>query len=472
MTKVSEFIMRIEFLLRQLALAAVLLAGAPAWAESGQVHEYSLDNGMRVIVKEDHRAPVVVSQVWYRIGSSYEHAGITGISHVLEHMMFKGTDKHGPGEFSRIIAENGGRENAFTSRDYTAYFQQLEQSRLPVALELEADRMRNLLLPEEEFSKEVRVVMEERRLRTEDKPEALTFEQFNAAAFLNSPYRNPVIGWMTDLESMNIQDLERWYQRWYAPNNAILVVAGDVDPDAVAKLAAQHFGPHRAEEVAPPKPRTEVEQKGLRRIRVQAPAEVPYLLLGYKVPALLTAENDWEPYALEVLAGILDGGQSARLARILVRDRQLAAEAGAGYDLYGRQQTLFLLDATPAEGVDIEEVEKALRGQIQRLRSEPVSAAELERVKAQVVAGRVYEEDSIFYQAMKIGRLESIGLDWRVGEQYVERIQAITAEQLQAVARKYLVEDRLTVARLDPLPMDAEARARARAAGMAGSPRH
>ncbi|HSH29115.1 MAG TPA: pitrilysin family protein, partial [Thiohalobacter sp.] len=434
--------------------------------------EYSLDNGMRVIVKEDHRAPVVVSQVWYRIGSSYEHAGITGISHVLEHMMFKGTDKHGPGEFSRIIAENGGRENAFTSRDYTAYFQQLEQSRLPVALELEADRMRNLLLPEEEFNKEVRVVMEERRLRTEDKPEALTFEQFNATAFLNSPYRNPIIGWMTDLESMNIQDLERWYQRWYAPNNAILVVAGDVDPDAVAKLAAQHFGPHQAEAVAPPKPRIEVEQKGVRRIRVQAPAEVPYLLLGYKVPVLLTAENEWEPYALEVLAGILDGGQSARLARILVRDRQLVAEAGAGYDLYGRQQSLFLLDATPAEGVDVEAVEKALRGQIQRLRSEPVAAAELERVKAQVVAGRVYEEDSIFYQAMKIGQLESIGLDWRVGEQYVARIQAITAEQLQAVARKYLVEDRLTIARLDPLPMDAEARARARAADMAGGPRH
>lgn len=458
--------MKIEFLLRQLALAAALLAGAPAWAGSGQVHEYSLDNGMRVIVKEDHRAPVVVSQVWYRIGSSYERAGITGISHVLEHMMFKGTEKHGPGEFSRIIAENGGRENAFTSRDYTAYFQQLEKSRLPVALELEADRMRNLLLPEDEFRKEVQVVMEERRLRTEDKPEALTFEQFNATAFLNSPYRNPVIGWMTDLESLDIGDLEDWYRRWYAPNNAILVVVGDVDPDAVAGLAAKHFGPLRAEDVEPSKPRTEVEQKGVRRIQVQAPAEVPYILLGYKVPVLLTAEESWEPYALEVLAGILDGGQSARLSRILVRDRQLVAEAAAGYDLHNRQQSLFLLDATPAEGVDVDTVEQALRGQIRRLRSEPVSPAELERVKAQVVADRVYQDDSIFYQAMKIGMLESVGLDWRVGEEYVERIQSVTAEQLQAVARKYLIEQRLTIARLDPLPMDAEARARARAAGM------
>lgn len=464
--------MKIVRLLRQLALAAALLAGAPAWAESGQVHEYSLDNGMRVIVKEDHRAPVVVSQVWYRIGSSYERAGITGISHVLEHMMFKGTEKHGPGEFSRIIAENGGRENAFTSRDYTAYFQQLEQSRLPVALELEADRMRNLLLPEDEFRKEVQVVMEERRLRTEDKPEALTFEQFNATAFLNSPYRNPVIGWMTDLEHLEIGDLEDWYRRWYAPNNAILVVVGDVDPDAVAGLAAKHFGPLEAENVGTPKPRTEVEQKGVRRIQVQAPAEVPYVLLGYKVPVLLTAEESWEPYALEVLAGILDGGQSARLPRNLVRDRQLVAEAAAGYDLYNRQQTLFLLDATPAEGVDVDTVEQALRGQIRRLRSEPVSPAELERVKAQVVADRVYQDDSIFYQAMKIGMLESVGLDWRVGEEYVERIQSVTAEQLQAVARKYLVEKRLTIARLDPLPMDAEARARARAAQRAGGHGH
>jgi zinc protease len=214
-----------------LLLVASLLSGAAAAAPG--VHEFMLDNGMKLIVKPDHRAPVVVSQVWYKVGSSYEHDGITGVSHVLEHMMFKGTKKHGPGEFSRIIAENGGRENAFTSRDYTAYFQSLEKSRLPVAFELEADRMRNLRLDADEFAKEVRVVMEERRLRTEDNAQALTYEQFNATAFINSPYRNPIIGWMDDLEGMALEDLQRWYERWYAPNNAVLVVAGDVDPEAV-----------------------------------------------------------------------------------------------------------------------------------------------------------------------------------------------------------------------------------------------
>lgn len=464
--------MMITRVLRKFVLGCTLLATPLAWAESTKVSEYTLDNGMQVIVKEDHRAPVVVSQVWYKIGSSYEPDGITGISHVLEHMMFKGTQKHGPGEFSRIIAENGGRENAFTSRDYTAYFQQLEKSRLPVAFELEADRMRNLLLEDKEFQKEVQVVMEERRMRTEDKPESLTFEQFNAAAFVNSPYRNPTIGWMTDLKSLKIDDLRDWYRRWYAPNNAILVVAGDVEPDSVAKLAAKYFGPLKAENIEPAKPRTEIAQRGMRRITVQAPAEVPYLLLGYKVPVLLTAEQDWEPYALEVLAGILDGGESARLSRILVREKQQVVDAGAGYDLYDRQKSLFLLDATPAEGVSVDTVEEALRQQVQQLRSEPVTEAELERVKAQVVADHVYEDDSIFYQAMQVGQLEAVGLDWRTGEDYVKRIQAITPEQVQAVARKYLVQDRLTVARLDPLPMDADDRARARAAQMSGGDIH
>ncbi|WJW75746.1 pitrilysin family protein [Thiohalobacter sp. IOR34] len=445
-----------------LLLAGLWLCGA-AWAGSA-VHEYRLDNGLRLLVKEDHRAPVVVAQVWYRVGSSYEYDGITGISHVLEHMMFKGTAKHGPGEFSRIIAENGGRENAFTSRDYTAYFQRLEKGRLPVSFELEADRMRNLKLDQAEFAKEVRVVMEERRMRTEDNAEALTYEQFNATAFLTSPYRIPTIGWMDDLQNLRLQDLERWYAMWYAPNNATLVVAGDVDPEAVFELAKTYYGPLQPSEIEPLKPRREIEQRGLRRIRVKAPAEVPYLIMGYKVPVLLTAEAEWEPYALEVLAGILDGGNSARLARELVRGSQVAASAGAGYDLYDRQQSLLLLEGTPASGRSIDELEAALRRQVQRLRSKPVAADELERVKAQVVADQVYQQDSVFYQAMQLGMLVSVGLDWRLAEQHVARIQAVTPEQVQAVARKYLVDDRLTLAVLDPQPMDAESRARARAA--------
>jgi len=436
------------FLASQLVLAA------------GAVHEYQLDNGLKVIVREDHRAPVVVSQVWYKVGASYEHDGITGVSHVLEHMMFKGTDNHPAGEFSRIISENGGSENAFTSRDYTAYFQRLEKSRLPVSFELESDRMRKLHLQEEEFIKEINVVMEERRLRTDDKPTALTYEQFGATAFISSSVRIPTIGWMNDLENMQLSDLQHWYERWYAPNNAILVVVGDVDPGAVLKLAKKYFGPLKPEVIVPPKPRIEPAQQGKRDITVKAPAEVPYTIMGYKTPVLATAEERWEPYALEVLANVLDGGDSARLTRDLVRGSQIATSAGAGYDLYDRQAGLFLLDGTPTESTTVSDIQKALFKQIQQLKDEPVTDKELTRIKSSVVASAVYEQDSIFYQAMKIGQLEAVGLDWRLADEYVDRINAVTAEQLQAVAKKYLVEEALTVAVLDPLPMEAGRKSR------------
>lgn len=453
-------------------LVASCLFSSMAVAASSQVHEYRLDNGMKLVVKEDHRAPVVVSQVWYKVGSSYETEGYTGLSHVLEHMMFKGTNQRGPGEFSRIIAENGGSENAFTSRDYTAYFQRLEKSRLPVAFELEADRMRNLRLDAAEFAKEVRVVMEERRLRTEDSATALTFEQFNAVAFLNSPYRSPIIGWMDDLEGLHVEDLQKWYQQWYAPNNAVLVVAGDVNPAEVLKLAQRRYGVLAASDIQPTKPRREIEQRGTRRLVVKAPAEVPYLIMGYKVPVLLTAKEDWEPYALEVLAGILDGGDSARFSRDLVRGKQIAVSAGAGYDLYDRQQSLLLLDGSPANGHDMAALEAALRAEITKLQNTPITTEELERVKAQVLADHVYQEDSVFYQAMQIGTLEAVGLGWQKMNEYLPRIQAVTAEQVQSVARKYLIDDHLTVAVLDPQPMDDGTRAAARATAMGADHGH
>lgn len=415
-----------------------------------QVHETTLSNGMKVLVKEDHRAPVVVSQVWYKVGSSYEDNGITGVSHVLEHMMFKGTEKHGAGEFSRIIAENGGSENAFTGRDYTAYFQQLEKSRLPISFQLEADRMRNLTLPEEEFNKEVEVVMEERRLRTEDNPRALTVEQFYATAFVSSPYHNPIIGWMNDLKNLNVDDLKTWYGRWYAPNNATLVVVGDVEAQAVFELAERYFGKLTPSEVRTLKPRPEIPQLGERSITVKAPAKLPYMLMGYKVPVVNTATEEWEPYALEMLAGILSGSGSARFPRELVREKQIAAGVTAGYDLFARQEDLFVIDATPAEGHSIEELRSAIEEQIARIKAEVVSEEELARIKAQVVAHKVYEQDSVFYQAMQMGLLETVGLGWEKLDEYPDRIRAVTAEQVQAVARKYLVDDSLTVAILEP----------------------
>jgi zinc protease len=435
-------------------LALVLgLISVVSFAES-VIHEYKLENGLKLVVKEDHRAPIMVSQVWYKVGSSYEHDGITGVSHVLEHMMFKGTKAVPSGEFSQIISENGGRENAFTSQDYTAYFQTMEKNRLPVSFELEADRMRNLIIPEEEFLKEVQVVMEERRMRTEDNPQSLTYEQFNATAYASSPYRLPVIGWMDDLENLQVGDLRDWYQKWYAPNNATLVVVGDVDPEEVHALAKKYFGPLKPSDISAVKPRLEVAQRGRKEIKVEAPAKVPYLMMGYKTPVVLTAEQPWEPYALEVLAGILDGGEGARLASELVRGTSVAASAGAGYDGHDRLDSLFLLSGTPSKGYTVKDLEKALIEQVQRLRETPAEQQELDRVKAQLRADKVYEQDSIFYQAMQIGILETVGLSWKDAERYLGRIEAVTAEQVQSVANKYLVPDRLTVAELVPQPID------------------
>ncbi|WP_455365987.1 M16 family metallopeptidase [Kaarinaea lacus] len=419
-----------------------------------RVHEFMLDNGMKVLVKQDTRAPVVVSQVWYKAGSSYEQNGTTGVAHVLEHMMFKGTDKYGPNEFSKIISENGGSENAFTGQDYTAYFQQLEKSRLPIAMELEADRMANLNLSAEEFAKEIQVVMEERRMRTDDKPTSKTYEMFIATAYTNSPYSHPIIGWMNDLQNMTVEDAQKWYNNWYAPNNATLVVVGDVDPQQVLALAKKHYGTIPTGNVPTLKPQKEVEQNGIRRIVVEEPAQVPYLLMGYKVPVVKTAENDWEPYALEMLAHVLDGSDSSRFNRELIRGKPMAASVGAGYDLFSRMDELFLFDATPAQGYTVEDMEKEIRAQIERLKTELVTDDELERIKNQVVASKIYEQDSIFYQAMQMGTLETVGLDWRLMDEFVDRFRAVTAEQVRQVAQKYLVDEKLTVAVLDPQPIN------------------
>ena len=447
----------------------VALALAPLPPLYAQVHEYNLENGLKLLVKEDRRAPVVVSQIWYRIGSSYEHDGITGISHALEHMMFQGTEKYPAGEFSRIVAENGGNENAFTSKDYTAYFQTLEKSRLEVSFRLEADRMRNLLLTEQEFRKEIEVVKEERRLRTEDNPVSYLYEAALATAFQTSPYRHPIIGWMADLEAMRIEDLRRWYDRWYAPDNAILVVVGDVDHKAVHKLAQKHFGPIRAGATVAAREIPEVPQQGIKRITVTRPAELPHLLMAYKTPVLnaqAEAPASWEPYALEVLAGVLDGGYSARLETRLVREQEVTASIGASYDLTGRMDGLFIIQAAPARGKTVDDVERAVREQLEDLKYGEIGAEELARVKAQVVSGDVYERDSMFYQAMVLGALETEGLPWRLVDEYVSQIQSIGAEQVRQVANKYFRDEGLTVAVLEPLPGE-EARDTQRQTGSA-----
>lgn len=428
---------------------------APSIAASSPatVHEYRLDNGMRILVKEDHRAPVVVSMVWYGAGSMDEFNGTTGVAHVLEHMMFKGTPKVPVGEFSRRIARAGGRDNAFTARDYTAYFQTLHRDQLALAMELEADRMAHLTLDEEEFAKEIQVVMEERRWRTDDRPAALLYEALMATSLQSHPYRNPVVGWMHDLQNMSVEDARLWYQRWYVPNNAILVVVGDVTGEEVHGLARKHFGTIPSRTLPERKPQDEAEQRGVRRVTVKAPSELPSVYMAYRVPKLKDPEKDWEPYALEVLEGVLDGHEGARLAASLVRGSRLAASAGAGYEGTGRGPGFFLLSGTPSEGKTAAELEAALRAEVQRIASDGVVEDELARVKAQVVASQVFARDSMFAQARQMGSLESIGLSHRMIDTFVEKIRAVTPQQVQQVARRFFSDDALTVAVLDPQPL-------------------
>jgi len=446
-----------------LALSPLLIS---SYAQA-EIQEFKLSNGMKVIVQEDHRAPVVVSQVWYRAGSLDEVNGKTGVAHVLEHMMFKGTKRVPAGQFSRIVAAAGGKENAFTGTDYTCYYQQLEKSHLPLSFKLESDRMTNLVITDEEFAKEIKVVMEERRWRTEDKPQSKVNEQFQSTSFNAHPYARPVVGWMNDLENMTAADAREWYNTWYAPNNATLVVVGDVKTQDVLKLAKQYFGAIKPKVLPARKPQTEPAQIGERRVVVKAPGKLPYLMMGFHAPTLhssteskpTTAEQAWEPYALDVLSGVLSGNDSARLNQKLVRETSIAVDVGTGYDTTSRgREALFELVGTPAEGKTVAELEAALVAQIELIKSNGVTQQELDRVKAAVIAADIYQRDSMFYQGMQIGQLETMGYSWRLLKEYPERLKAITSEQIQAVAKKYLVKDNMTIATLDPQPIDPNAK--------------
>jgi len=419
--------------------------------KSTPVSSWQLPNGLRLFVQEDHRAPVVVSQVWYKVGSSYEPVGITGISHALEHMMFKGTPRHGMGEFSRIIAENGGDENAFTDYDYTGYYQLLDASKLPISFELEADRMRHLTLDAGEFAKEIQVIMEERRMRTEDNPHGKAYERWMAAAHISTAYHHMPIGWMHDLEHMTVEDLRAWYQQWYGPNNALIVVVGDVDPEKVYALAQEHFGALKPSALPIIKSQSEIIPLGKRTVEVKVAAQLPWLGLAYNAPCLQNDLQSDDPYILRVIAGVLDSGRSSRLSEDLVRGQEIAADASAWYDPYSRLSSLFMLDATPAPSHTVAELEKALLAQVKRLKTTLVHADELARIKARAMAIRTYAQDSISRQANEIGSLEAVGLSWKLRDEYMARIAAVTPEQIQATARRYLRSDRLTVLKLKPL---------------------
>ncbi|ARG96613.1 M16 family metallopeptidase [Legionella micdadei] len=429
----------------------LILLAALSCESFSQVKEFTLDNGLKVLVKEDHRAPIAVSMVWYNVGSADEPGGITGISHALEHIMFKGTEKYPLGIFSRTIAAVGGQENAFTNYDYTAYFEKIAANQLPISFELEADRMQNLLLDEAEFAKEIKVIREERRLRTDDNPQALAFERYLAAAHLTAPYHHPIIGWMSDLHQMTIQDVKSWYRRFYAPNNATLVVVGDVNPDEVYQLAKQHFGQISKQTHYERKPQVEPPPLGPKAVEIYAPAQLPLIMFGYPVPSTKTAKTAWEPYALEVIASILSAGESARFAKNLIRGTHVASDANTYYNLYTRYPTQFIFLGTPSQSHTPEQVKAAMLKEIKQLQTELIKPAELQRIKTQIIAQKTFEKDSIFGQAMEIGLLETIGLGWKASDNYTSFIHSITPEQIQQVAQRYFNDNAITEARLIPL---------------------
>nr|WP_226986179.1 pitrilysin family protein [Ramlibacter tataouinensis] len=413
---------------------------------------------MTVIVKPDRRAPTAVHMLWVRVGAMDEVDGLSGVAHVLEHMLFKGTKTLAPGEFSRRVAALGGQENAFTGRDFTGYFQQIPAERLEDVMRLEADRFANNQWPDEEFRRELEVVKEERRLRTEDSPRAMLWETLNAATFQASPYRRPIVGWMGDLVSMKPEDARAFYRQWYAPANAAVVVAGDVDVAQVRRLAEKHYGGIQARPVPDRKPRPEPPQAGIRRIEYKAPAEQSYVALAFKVPQLTSFEstpaND-DALALTVLAAVLDGYSGARLDRGLTQGPDRVADsAGAGNGLWGRGPQLFTLDAVPAPGKTPAQAEAALRTEVARVAREGVSEAELQRVKTRWIAGEVYKLDSVMNQARELGSLWSQGLPLDAGERLIQRLRGVTAAQVQAVAARYFGDDQLTVGTLRPLPPD------------------
>jgi len=415
------------------------------------VVEFSLVNGMRVIIKEDHRFPIAISQIWYKVGSIDEYEGITGISHALEHMMFNGTKKVQAGQFSHMIAEKGGRDNAFTSNDFTAYYVILPKEHISLAFELEADRMIDLDMQQESFTQEMKVVAEERRLRTDDNPNSQVYESLFKNAFSKDyPLHHPVIGWMRDIEKMKLNDLKDWYKRWYSPNNAILVVVGDVNPAELKSTIEKNFV-HVKKRKIEQRIRAKDTLAPGKFISVEANAEVPYLMLGYKIPSFrkLSYFHKWELYALEMLAQILDGGKSSRFYKNLIRGKRIAASTDASSSIFSYYPGLFVIDGTPREGFSTTELQAAIQIEIEKVQKYLVSEKELSLVKAQLVASEIYQRDSIKHQATLIGMLETNEIGWQMMDQYIRNLERVTAEQIRKVAQKYLTPANLTTVVLD-----------------------
>lgn len=421
--------------------APLLQAEEKEWT----VTQATLDNGLQVLMLEDHRAPVVTVQVWYKVGSRNERPGVTGISHLLEHLMFRGTPKYGQGEFSRLVQEKGGSHNAFTANDQTVYFENTASAHLDLLLELEADRMANLTLEDASFTAEKKIVMEERRMRTADEPAADLYEQVSAAAFTAHPYGWPTVGWMSDLEAISLDDVKSYHQVFYAPANTILVVAGDITPNTLLPKIQSTFGAIPTGPTAPKVTSQEPPQRGERRVTLKRPASLPVYIVGYHVPNYKSEDS----FPLALLSVVLADGRSSRLQTVLVEDKALALTADADYDRTSQDPSQFTLSMRIAPGKSWKDAEAALYQEVEKLKTHLVSEKELERAKNLVEASFTYGQDSLFYRAMQIGEYASLG-DWSLIQKVIPSIRAVTAEDLQRVAKTYITEDNRTVGLLMP----------------------
>ncbi|GBL39714.1 uncharacterized zinc protease y4wA [Nitrospirota bacterium] len=431
-----------------LIAASSLLFALASPATATETREFILSNGMKVLLVEAPKAPVVTVQVWYKVGSRNEVMGRAGLSHMLEHMMFKGTVKYPKGTFSRLIRKNGGIDNAFTSQDFTAYFENLAADRVELALEMEADRMQGLVLDMKELTTEREVVKEERRLRTEDDPQGALVEALFAQAYLSHPYHWPVIGWFNDLDAMTLDDLQQHYDTYYSPNNATLIVVGDIKADSLLPAIKQLFEPIPRGPEPRPIARMEPEQKGERRFLLKRDAQVAFVMMGYRVPNFSSEDS----YALDILDSILSHGKSSRLYQSLVYEQKSSLAVGAEYSLLQSDPGLFYFYALVSPNQKPELVEKSLNREIKRLQTDLPTELELQRAKNQVEASHIFEQDSNFRRAMLLGQAESVGAGWQKIDQFVERIRAVTAKDIQRVARQYLTEDNRTVGTLIPVP--------------------
>ncbi len=428
-------------MVRALALSAALIAATPLWAQDGQeaVTTFTLDNGMDVVVIEDRRAPVVQHMVWYRAGSADEPIGSSGVAHFLEHLLFKGTDTLAPGEFSATVAANGGNDNAFTSYDYTAYFQRVAADRLELMMRMESDRMRNIRLTENDIVTERDVILEERNQRTENSPRALFGEQMNAAQYLNHRYGVPIIGWRHEMETLDMDDALSFYQTHYAPNNAILVVTGDVDPDEVRTLADQYYGVIPANSDLPERIRSqEPPQTAERRLTFKdARVAQPYVQRSYLAPERDAGAQE-KAAALFLLAELLGGSTTSYLNEKLQFEQQKVVYAGAFYRGVSLDDTTFDLLVVPAEGVSLQEAEDAMDQTVADFIAEGVNEDDLDRIKMQLRASQIYARDNVDAIGNRYGRALTSGLTVEDVQAWPDILQAVTGDEIIAAAREVL----------------------------------